>query len=85
MKHAVRCALLAAVALAVPTAASVTVVKPEDAGLSAARLQRITDMVQRRIAAGDLTGAVTIVARRGKVAHVAAPSTKSDFRKVALP
>jgi CubicO group peptidase (beta-lactamase class C family) len=72
MKHAVRCALLAAVALAVPTAASVTVVKPEDVGLSAARLQRITDMVQRRIAAGDLTGAVTIVARRGKVAHLAA-------------
>ena len=72
MKHAVRCALLAAVALAVPTAASVTVVKPEEAGLSSARLQRLTDMVQRRIAAGDLTGAVTIVARRGKVAHVAA-------------
>jgi CubicO group peptidase (beta-lactamase class C family) len=72
MKHAVRCALLAAVALAVPTAASVTVVKPEEAGLSAARLQRITDMVQRRIAAGDLTGAVTVVARRGKVAHLAA-------------
>jgi CubicO group peptidase (beta-lactamase class C family) len=72
MKHAVRCALLAAVALAVPTAASVTVVKPEEAGLSAARLQRITDMLQRRIAAGDLTGAVTVVARRGKVAHLAA-------------
>ncbi|HET9271810.1 MAG TPA: serine hydrolase domain-containing protein [Vicinamibacterales bacterium] len=72
MKHAVRCALLAAVALAVPTAASVTVVKPEEAGLSAARLQRITDMVQRHIAAGDLTGAVTVVARRGKVAHLAA-------------
>ena len=72
MKHAVRCALLAAVALAVPTAASVTVVKPEEAGLSAARLQRITDMVQRHIAAGDLAGAVTVVARRGKVAHLAA-------------
>ena len=72
MKHAIRCALLAAVALAVPTTASVTVVKPEEAGLSANRLQRITDMVQRHIAAGDLTGAVTVVARRGKVAHLAA-------------
>ena len=72
MKHAIRCALLAAVALAVPTVAAVTVVKPEDAGLSAARLQRITDMVQRHIAAGDITGAVTVVARRGKVAHLAA-------------
>jgi CubicO group peptidase (beta-lactamase class C family) len=72
MKHAVRCALLAAVALAVPTTASVTVVKPEEAGLAANRLQRITDMVQRHIAAGDLAGAVTVVARRGKVAHLAA-------------
>ena len=72
MKHAVRCALLAAVALAVPAVAAVTVVKPEEAGLSAARLQRITDMVQRHIAAGDITGAVTVVARRGKVAHLAA-------------
>jgi len=72
MKHAVRCALLAAVALAVPTVAAVTVVKPEEAGLSGARLQRITEMVQRHIAAGDITGAVTVVARRGKVAHLAA-------------
>ena len=70
MKTAVRCALFVA-ALAVPALASVTVVKPEDVGLSAARLQRITDMVQRHIAAGDLTGAVTLVARRGKVAHLA--------------
>ena len=29
-------------------------------------------MIERRIAAGDLAGAVTIVARRGKVAHLAA-------------
>src|SRR5688572_16865033 len=71
MKIAARCALLVAM-LAVPTLASVTVVKPEDVGLSAARLQRITEMVQRHIAAGDMTGAVTIVARRGKVAHLAA-------------
>ena len=69
MKTAVRCALLV-VALTASTVASVSVVKPEDVGLSAARLQRITEMVQRRIAAGDLAGAVTIVARRGKVAHL---------------
>ena len=71
MKTAVRCALLVA-ALTVSTFASVTTVKPEDVGLSAARLQRITDMIQRRIDKGDLTGAVTIVGRRGKVAHLAA-------------
>jgi CubicO group peptidase (beta-lactamase class C family) len=69
MKIAVRCALLVA-AFTVSTLASVTVVKPEDVGLSSVRLQRITDMIQRHIAAGDLTGAVTVVARHGKVAHL---------------
>ena len=46
--------------------------KPEDVGLSSERLQRITQMIERRIAAGDIAGAVTIVARRGKVAHLSA-------------
>ena len=51
-------------------AGSVPTAKPEEVGLSSERLQRIDQMVQRRIAAGDLTGAVTIVARRGKVVHL---------------
>jgi CubicO group peptidase (beta-lactamase class C family) len=44
-------------------------VKPEEVGLSSERLQRITSMIERRIAAGQVAGAVTIVGRRGKVAH----------------
>lgn len=71
MKTAVRCALLV-VLLAGSLVAAGPTAKPEEVGLSAARLQRITDMLQRRIAAGDLAGAVTIVARRGKVAHLSA-------------
>jgi CubicO group peptidase (beta-lactamase class C family) len=71
MKTAARCALLV-VLLAGSLVAAGPTAKPEEVGLSAARLQRITDMVQRRIAAGDLAGAVTIVARRGKVAHLSA-------------
>jgi CubicO group peptidase (beta-lactamase class C family) len=47
-----------------------SVAKPEDIGLSSERLQRITQMIQRRIAAGDIAGAVTIVARKGRVAHL---------------
>ncbi len=43
--------------------------KPEEVGLSAERLARINQMIERRIAAGDLAGAVTIVARKGKVVH----------------
>ena len=71
MKTAARCALFAAL-LVGPLVAAGTTAKPEDVGLSSERLQRITQMIERRIAAGDLTGAVTVVARRGKVAHIAA-------------
>jgi len=53
-------------------AASLPSAKPEDVGMSAERLRRIDQMVQRRIDAGDLTGAVTIVARKGKVVHLEA-------------
>jgi CubicO group peptidase (beta-lactamase class C family) len=63
--------LLTALALSVVKAASPTG-KPEDVGLSAERLQRISQMIQRHIAAGDLAGAVTIVARKGRVAHLSA-------------
>ena len=63
--------LLAVLALAVVSASS-PAVKPEDVGLSSERLQRISQMIQRRITAGDIAGAVTIVARKGKVAHLSA-------------
>jgi CubicO group peptidase (beta-lactamase class C family) len=69
MRVAVLCALfVVALTLSASTANSPTA-KPEDVGLSSERLQRITAMIQRRIAANQLAGAVTIVGRRGKVAH----------------
>jgi CubicO group peptidase (beta-lactamase class C family) len=40
--------------------------------MSLERLQRIDQMLERRIAAGEMTGAVAIVARKGKVVHQAA-------------
>jgi CubicO group peptidase (beta-lactamase class C family) len=43
--------------------------KPEDVGISAQRLQRIHELVQRSIDAGNFSGAVTLVARSGKIAH----------------
>jgi CubicO group peptidase (beta-lactamase class C family) len=70
MKALTSALLLCVVALSVVTAAPTG--KPEDVGLSAPRLQRITEMIQRRIAAGDLAGAITVVARRGKIAHLSA-------------
>jgi len=47
-------------------------VKPEEVGLSSERLQRIDRMLERRIAAGEMAGAVAIVARKGKVAYLTA-------------
>lgn len=43
---------------------------PADVGLSAERLQRITDWLEERIGEGKLAGASTLVARRGKVAYL---------------
>jgi CubicO group peptidase (beta-lactamase class C family) len=69
MKTAVQCVLIVAVLVLPIGAAPAPSGKPEEVGLSSERLQRITQMIQRRIAAGELAGAVTIVARKGKVAH----------------
>ena len=69
MKTAVPSFLLLAVLALAGVSASSPTAKPEDVGLSSERLQRISQMIQRRIAAGDIAGAVTIVARKGRVAH----------------
>jgi CubicO group peptidase (beta-lactamase class C family) len=50
-------------------AASLPTAKPEDVGLSSERLQRIHEMVMRHVEAHDISGAVSIIARRGRIAH----------------
>ena len=74
MKTAVLCALLLTV-LSLPALTASPTAKPEEVGLSSERLARINQMIERRIAAGDLAGAVTIVARKGKVVHHSAQGT----------
>lgn len=44
-------------------------VTPEDLGLSAPRLVKIDLMTQKYIDEGKLPGTITVVARRGKIAH----------------
>jgi CubicO group peptidase (beta-lactamase class C family) len=56
-------------AFAWPLTAAAPAAKPEEVGLSAERLTRITELVQRHIAAGSFSGAVTLVARHGRIAH----------------
>jgi CubicO group peptidase (beta-lactamase class C family) len=65
-------ALLLAMLTLPLTAASIPTAKPEDVGLSSERLQRVHQMIQRHIDAGDISGAVTLVARKGRVAHLEA-------------
>ena len=43
--------------------------KPEEVGLSLERLQEMNEMVQRHIDAEDCSGGITLVARKGRVAH----------------
>jgi CubicO group peptidase (beta-lactamase class C family) len=47
-------------------------VHPEEVGLSSTRLERVTRIVQAAIDRGEIAGAVTLVARQGKVAHCGA-------------
>src|SRR5579863_5284721 len=49
--------------------ASLTVTKPEEVGFSAERLKRVHSVIQSHIDAKDFAGAVTLVARKGKVVH----------------
>src|SRR5262245_48333667 len=76
-------------ALVLRPAAETGIAKPEDVGLSSERLGRITDMMKRHIAAGEISGGVTLVMRHGKIAHLEATGvtdieTKKPMTKDAV-
>lgn len=54
------------------TAASLPAGKPEEVGLSPEGLGRIHETIQRHIDAHEMSGAVTLVARKGRIAHLEA-------------
>jgi CubicO group peptidase (beta-lactamase class C family) len=63
--------------------------RPEDVGLSSERLQRINQVIQRYIDASEISGAVTLVARRGRIVHFEAQGlmdieSKTPMRKDAI-
>src|SRR5215831_8014350 len=63
--------------------------KPEQVGLSTEGLKRIHELIDRRIESRDVSGAVTLVARRGQVAHLEAQGlmdieTNRPMRKDAI-
>jgi CubicO group peptidase (beta-lactamase class C family) len=50
----------------------ISMVKPEEVGLSSQRLERMDALIHRYIEQGKISGAVTLIARRGKIAHFTA-------------
>jgi CubicO group peptidase (beta-lactamase class C family) len=74
-------ALLAATLVA----GSVPAAKPEEVGLSTERLKRVGEAVQRHIAAGNVSGAVTLLARRGRIAHFEAQGMQDIETKKPMP
>jgi|HigsolmetaAR202D_1030399.scaffolds.fasta_scaffold00074_41 CubicO group peptidase (beta-lactamase class C family) len=80
------CSLLVAGTVA---AAGLKTTKPERVGMSSERLARINEIMQRHVDEGRITGAVTAVARRGKVVHFEAhgyrdPNAKTPMTKDAI-
>ena len=63
--------LLATIAYSLVWADEIPTAKAEDVGMSTQRLMRINTVMQRHIDAGNIQGAVTMVARRGKLVHFA--------------
>ena len=46
------------------------IVVPESAGMCSQRLERLHDLFRACVDSGDLAGAGTLIARRGRVAHL---------------
>jgi CubicO group peptidase (beta-lactamase class C family) len=44
--------------------------RPEDVGMSSARLQRLSTVIQQYVTDGKISGAVALVARRGKLVYL---------------
>jgi CubicO group peptidase (beta-lactamase class C family) len=58
--------------------------RPEEVGLSGEKLARIVPAVTKLVTDGSISGAVTVVARRGKVAHFEAVGLRDIAAKRAM-
>jgi CubicO group peptidase (beta-lactamase class C family) len=63
---------LVCVAAVLPLSSAGPTARPEDVGLSSERLQRVNALVKRHLDATSFAGAVTLVARNGRIAHLQA-------------
>ena len=82
-----RIRLVAIATLAVPVTMALvpTASKPEEVGLSSERLQRVHEAMQRHVDAKNVSGVVTLVARKGRVAHLEAQGVMDIESKKPMP
>ncbi len=66
------CSLLLAFVVGVVGAADLGTARPEAVGMSSQRLNRLTTQMKALADRGDVSGVVTMVARKGKVVHLEA-------------
>ena len=72
--------------LALASTAETPRAKPDDVGISGQRLQRIHELMQRHIDAGNISGSVTLVARNGRIAQLEAQGLMDiETRKPMAP
>ena len=72
------------VGLSLPALAQPTLTKPEDVGLSSAKLALIHDAVKVQIAVGQIPGAIVLVARDGRVVYLEAQGVTNIVSKEPL-
>jgi len=53
-----------------PLSGAGTTARPEEVGLSSERLQQVNALMKRHLDAGSFAGAVTLVARNGRIVHL---------------
>ena len=81
-----RAAALAALLFVAPLSVAQNAA-PAQAGFDAARLQRIDQFIERKMAAGEISGGVTLVARNGRIVHLKAQGVTDieSFATFAVP
>jgi len=77
-------AAICLVAAAFLSAAFLPKARPDEVGLSAERLARLTEVMQGYIKEGKIAGMVTLIARNGRVAYLE-PFGKLDLRGADMP
>ena len=63
---------------------SLLVVKPEDVGFSSEQLNKLESYFASRVEKGEIAGIVTLVARKGKIAHFSAVGYQDAEQEIPM-